>query len=538
MPATHHANPRRLWPGIFVGLVVAVTAHAQTAAETKAPNRAVDITKKIDQHIDQKLAEQKIPASAEADDAEFVRRVTLDLIGRVPTATEAAAFLQDKTADKRARLIDDLLARPEYGRHFGILWQNRVVPLNGENTREFNKALFVWFAEGFNRNRPWSETVSALLLAEGELGKEPTLGFYLSPANQVDRYVQAERVAGSVAQLFLGVNLRCAQCHNHPFAKWKQTEFWGVAAFFGRVGYTKETKEKRLVESPQIVTKDSAPMVTARADATIQIPGKEKVVKARFLEGEEPALDPKESFRAAFVKWLVSRDNHRFSAAAGNRLWAHFFGRGLVNPVDDIHDDNPPSHPELLKLLAEEFAASGYDQKHMIRCLCNTRAYQRSSRPVAGNKSDRELYSHMNLKQLSPEVLWDSLAMVMDGMMIDKDLVKSVANPGRAFWVMSFNSQEAGEDAGRYTHGVPQTLKMLNSQLMHANSPAIRKVFQDKLSWEQSTDLIYLSALSRRPTPAELKVWERFRDETRNAESTYRSMLWALLNTSEFVFNH
>jgi hypothetical protein len=536
MPGIRLANHRHLGLGIAAVLLAVSTLPAQTLP--KGPGKGVDVARRIDEEIDRKLAEQKIPASPQADDAEFVRRVTLDLIGRVPTAAEAVAFLDDKTADKRARLIDDLLGRPEYGRHFGILWQNRIVPLNGENTREFNKTLFVWLAEGFNANRPWGQTVSALLLAEGELGKEPTLGFYLSPANQVDRYVQPERVAGSVAQLFLGVNLRCAQCHNHPFAKWKQTEFWGVAAFFGRVGYTKEAKEKRLVESAKIITKDGAPMASARPDATIQIPGKEKIVKARFLEGDEPALDPNESFRGAFVKWLVSAENHRFAAAASNRLWAHFFGRGIVNPADDIHDDNPPTHPELLKLLAAEFAASGHDQKHLIRCLCNSKAYQRSSRPLPENKADRELYSHMTLKQLSPEVLWDSLAMIMDGRMIDRDLVKSVADPGRGFWVMSFNSQEAGEDATRYTHGVPQTLKMLNSGLMHANSPTVRAVLKDKLTWEQSSELIYLTALARRPTPDELKLWEKYRDEVKNPERTYRTMLWTLANTSEFVFNH
>jgi hypothetical protein len=430
-----------------------------------------------------------------------------------------------------------LLARFEYGRHFSILWQNRIVPLNGENTREFNTRLFLWLADGFNRNRPWGQTVSELLLAEGDLAS-PTMGFYMSSANQVERYVQADRVTGSVAQLFLGVNLRCAQCHDHRFAKWKQTDFWGVAAFFGRVGYTRETKEKRLVESAKIIGKDGAPMATARPDASILIPGKGSVVKARFLEGEEPALAPTESFRAAFVKWLVARGNQRFATAAANRLWAHLLGRGLVNPVDDIHDDNPPSHPELLKLLADEFAASGHDQKHLLRCICNSKVYQRSSRPLPANRDDQSLYSHVPLKQLSPEALWDSLATVMDGVAIDRDLAKSVANPGRHFWLAAFNSQEAGEDATRYTHGVPQTLKMLNSMLLHARSPVGQRIHQEKLSWEKASELIYLTALSRRPTKEEMTLWEKYRDEVKNPELTYRTMLWALLNTSEFLFNH
>jgi hypothetical protein len=497
----------------------------------------VKVAADIDSQIDKRLADEKIPASAQADDAEFLRRVTLDLIGRVPTYDEAVAFLDSKADDKRSKLIDGLLDSFEYGRHFGTIWHNRIVPLNGENTREFNNEMFRWLAEGLNRNRPWSETVADLLLAEGDL-KAPAMGFYMSSANQVERYVQADRVAGSVAQLFLGVNLRCAQCHDHRFAKWKQTEFWGLAAFFGRVGYTQETKEKALVESAKAIDKGSQPLATARADATIAIPGKDTVVKARFLEGDEPELDPAKPFRPAFVKWLTAKENERFAQAAANRLWAHFLGSGLVNPVDDIHPDNPPSHPELFKLLSREFADSGHDLKHLIRCICNSQAYQRTSRPLPENKQDVILYSHAPLKQLPPEAIYDSLALIMDGLMTDKDLVKSVSNPGRGHWVFSFNSQEAGEDATRYTHGVPQVLKMMNSMLSHAISPVIRKVFQDKLTWEQATERIYLTALARRPLAEELKIWEKYRDETKNLETTYRNMLWALVNGSEWIFNH
>src|SRR6185437_2132280 len=332
-------------------------ARAESPPKPSTSHRPAEIVAEVDRAIDQKLAEKRLPASPQADDAEFLRRVTIDLIGRVPTAGEASAFLDAKSSDKRARLIDDLLARPEYGRNFGILWHNRVIPLSTENSRELNPKLFLWFVEGFNRNRPWSQTVSELLLAEGDVKKTPTLGFYLSGANSVERYVQADRVAGSVSQLFLGVNLRCAQCHNHPFAKWKQTEFWGVAAFFGRVGYTQKNKEKILAESPKIVNKDSQPVATARPDATILIPGKNKAIKARFLEGEEPKLDPNQSFRAPFVKWLTAPTNERFAAAAVHRLWAHFLGRGLGNPVDDMHDDNPSTHPAVMKMLTRELAS-------------------------------------------------------------------------------------------------------------------------------------------------------------------------------------
>ena len=456
----------------------------------------------IDAAIDAALADKKMPASPQADDAEFLRRVTLDLTGTIPTAEQAAAFLDSKEPDKRVKLIDELLASSLYGRHFGTLWHNRIVPLSPENTRNFDKPLFLWLANGFNNDRPWSKTVSELLLAEGERAKNPALGFYLSPLNSVEDYVQADRVAGSVSQLFLGVNLRCAQCHNHPFASWKQTDFWGVAAFFGRVGYTRETKELRLTESRKIRNKDNQPVETARDDASIPIPGKNKFVKARFLGGEEPALAADESFRAAFVAWLTAPRNDRFHKAAVNRLWGQCFGRGLVNPIDNMHDGNPASHPALLQMLADEFAASGDDQKHLLRCICNSKAYQRSSRPESGNIEDATLCSHMALKQLSPEALHDAVAQVCDGRLVDgKDLVKSVTNPGRDHWLWTFSTQEAGEDATRFTHGVPQVLQMLNSQLTNARPPLVLQLCRDKAPVEQAVEKLYRAPWPDGPAP-------------------------------------
>jgi hypothetical protein len=522
---------------LAVGLLALNTA-ASTAEPSRPARTTAQVAADIDRLIDKQLAEKKVPASEQADDAEFLRRVTIDLIGRVPTADEARSFLARRESDKRTKLIDDLLARPEYGRLFGTLWHNRIIPLTPEHTRELKPKLFVWLAEGFNRNRPWSQTVSELLLAEGDVKESAPLAFYLSSANSVEGYVQADRVAGSVAQLFLGVNLRCAQCHKHPFARWKQADFWGVAAFFGRVGYTKETKEKRIVESAKIIGKDGQAQLTARPDASTEIPGKSKVVRARFLAGTEPALDPSAPFRPAFVKHLTSPDNEQFARAGANRLWAHFLGRGLVNPVDDIHPDNPATHPEVLTLLARAFAASRYDQKYLIRCICCTRAYQRSSRPLAKNRLDTELYSHQPLRLLAPEVMYDSLALVMDGVKIDKDLVKSVSNPGRGFWIASFSSQEAGEDATRYTHGVPQVLKLLNSMIMHAHSPNVHMLHKEKVVWDKAVDHLYLAALSRFPRNDERILWQKYRDKVNNLDMTYRDMLWTLLNSSEFIFNH
>jgi hypothetical protein len=504
----------------------------------KATRPPDQVAAEIDRAIAKELEAKKVPASPLADDAEFIRRATLDLIGRTPLGERAGAFLDSPDSSKRGKLVDELLASPEYGRHFGTLWHNRIIPLNSENTREQQTSLFLWLAEGFNRNRPWSDMVADLLLAEGEIAKNPTTRFYMSPANTLEGYVHADRVTGSVTELFLGVNLRCAQCHDHPFAPWKQTEFWEMAAFFGRVGFTRKTGEKVLVESKEIMGRGSNP-TTARADASIAIPGKDKVLKAKFLGGKAPVLDPERAFRPAFVAWLTGPDNERFAQAAVNRLWHHFFGRGLVNPVNDMHEENASSHPEVLDLLTREFIASGHDQKHLIRCICGSQAYQRTSKPLPENRADTKLFSHMALRQMSAEALFDSLMMILDGARYEKDLAKSVSNPGRHFWTQAFADIKSDNDPLRYTHGVPQALKMLNSSLTNGGEvPLIRQLLKDKAPEDKALDALFLEALARRPSAEERREFAELLREVRDPMTGYRNVWWVLLNSSEFVFNH
>jgi hypothetical protein len=277
----------------------------------------------------------------------------------------------------------------------------------------------------------------------------------------------------------------------------------------------------------------------ARADASIQIPGKQKIVKARFLKGEQPQLDPEKPFRPAFVSWLTSPSNERFAEAAVNRMWHHFFGRGLVNPVNDMHEDNPATHPELMRILTKEFIASGHDLQHLIRCIVLSDTYQRTSRPLAGNKKDQELYSHAALRQLSAEQLFDSLYMVLDGVRYDKELLKSVTNAGRHFWLQSFSDVRHDITPTRYTHGVPQVLRLLNSSLTNGGEvPLIRKLVRDKTPRDKALDILYLEVLARYPTGEERTLFATFLAEIPDATTAYRNVWWVLLNTSEFAVNH
>jgi hypothetical protein len=310
-----------------------------------------------------------------------------------------------------------------------------------------------------------------------------------------------------------------------------------MTVFFGRIGYTtKQTYFKVLTESKDIRNKDGQPIATARDDATVAIPNKRTAVRARFLDGTEPALSPDEPFRLALSAWVTSRDNPLFARAAVNRTWAHFFGRGLVNPVDDIVNDKP-THPELFDKLARDFSASGHDLKLMIRGICLSKAYQRSSRPLADNKADTRLYSRMTLRQLRGEQLVDSLLMIVDNRRYDKDLLAPLRDGGRCRLVEML----AGDDDPlRYGHGVPQALTLMNSTLMGYRKQVVVQALEGNKPWEKALEHLYLGVLARRPEPAEVALFTRFRDEQPNKprDQLYDQIAWTLANSSEFLFNH
>jgi hypothetical protein len=525
--------------GLYVFGTGLLSAPGQPARPPASEHSPADVARLIDHAIDRALSEAKVKASPPASDGEFLRRVTIDLIGRIPTAERAAAFLADQRPDKRVRLVDELLASPEYGRNFATIWFNRIGPRSGfsEGGNRIEYSLFPWLADQFNRNRPWGEMVADMLCAEGDINKNPATGFYIAEANTTDGVVHAERVTGMASQLFLGINLRCAQCHNHPFARWKQTDFWGLTAFFGRVGYTtKPTFFKVLTESKDIRNKDDQPIPTARPDATALVPGKNTEVRARLLDGTEPKLDLNQPFRKVLSAWMTSRDNKLFARAAVNRMWTHFFGRGLVNPVDDILNELP-THPELFEQLGDEFIASGHDLKYLARSICLSQVYQRTSRPLPDNKRDEQLYSHMPLRQMRPEPLVDSLMQIVDGRTFDKDFLEPFRNGGRSRLIETLPTDD---DPAHYSHGLPQMLTLMNSTLMGYRKKLVVQALDGKMSWERTLEHLYLGVLTRKPDVGEVTLFTRYRDEhkTTPKDQLYAQIVWTLINSSEFLFNH
>jgi hypothetical protein len=374
-------------------------------------------------------------------------------------------------------------------------------------------------------------------------------------ANRMNNFPRPADIASTAGKLFMGVQLRCSQCHDHPYVdEWKHEDFWGVAAFFSEVrdhGMLPDgnSRDPALYDRPNPdEKKETGYMNRLKRAGLLPPPGNGQIaipevtdptktlrlVKARFFLGEEPLPSPpggegtpKESYRGRFAAWLTSADNPYFARAAANRLWAHFFARGLV-AVDDSRPNQPPSHPELLDLLEREFKSAGFSQKRLIRAICNSQAYQRTSRPLPGNKDDQELFSHMAIKMLNADQALDSLSVAVGR--------TPPAGKNRDQQTAIFATSEADDDRTEFSHGIPQFLQMMNAGLANSSPPIIGKLTAGK-SKEDAVRGLYLAALSRPPRADEMSRMLAFL-ESGESNQRYRDIYWVLLNSAEFILNH
>lgn len=530
-------------PGVPFRLLLSACLFAVPASAAERKSDPAAVATSIDRAIDARLKTAKVVAAPAADDATFLRRASLDITGRVPTAERAVAFLDSKDPAKRRLLIDELLARSAYGEHFAILWADLLTAPDTVTAAE--KTLFrTWLAEGFNAGRGWDALVRDMLTVEGRTGPA---AFTIAASD--NGRVMPNLLAAATTRHFLGIQLQCAECHKHPFTDWKQDDFWGVAAFFAQVRNDKAGK------TPAGVT-ETAPMMAkgkpTKQTGSIAIPntaGKAagRLVKARFLDGGEPTLPTEGAYRPALADWVTGPENPYFARAAVNRLWAHFHGRGLVNPIDDQHSGNQPSHPALLTLLADEFRASGYDLKHLIRCVCQANVYQRSGRPVSGNADDAELFSRMAAKVISPDSLYDALCGATGLDKLNVSAGKDAADSGRARkggaetprdrFVRLFRTRDTDSAATDYTHGIPQALGLMNDPQFNQATPLIARLVREGLPRERAVEQLYLSALARRPTADELRRVGLYLDGQKDAARGYQGVQWALINSPEFILN-
>ena len=496
---------------------------APAAAPTQPDTTAPELARRIDAVIDAALSAAKVQPSPRSSDAEFLRRVWLDIVGVIPTADEAAGFLDSTDPNKRAKLIDKLLADSRYGRHMADEWSEKLFPRTSDNRKISAKPLYDWLEKQFADNVPWDKMATELLTATGDQDDHPAVTF--AAGN-----ITADKMTDRVARLFMGVRLECAQCHNHPFTEWKQADYWHTAAFFTKVRYSNGNPNPQRGNTVGIA---EAPRIVAG-----KLPESAKLLPPQFLGGDKPKLDPQQPYRPVFARWLTSADNKFFAKAMANRTWANLFGRGIVNPVDDMIDEHEASHPELLTLLAADFTKSHFDVKHLTRAICLSEAYQRSSRPAAsGDKADK-LFAHMAVKVMMPQQLFDSLVSaigVPDAMRERAN--KATATKGRQMTprdnFVTFFTVGGEDDPTEYEAGIPQALRLMNNGQMQRAFVMGRELSAKPLP--QALDRLYLATLSRRPTEVERAKLASHIAKSDAKPNALGDVIWAVLNSSEFT---
>ena len=510
------------------------------ASEALAADSA-PLSARIDQQIEATWKANGVTPAPLADDAEFLRRVYLDLAGRIPAVSEVRDFLADKSPDKRAKLVDQLLERPSYSQHFGSLWRREWLPQTVSNPQlQFVGVQFEpWIRDRLRENMPYDKIVRELLTAEpsGGVGRgqpfEPN-AFGRAAFLQVNE-MKPENVAAAASRLFLGIKLECAQCHDHPFETYSRQQFWEFASFFAGL----QPVNPRIGRAP-------AEAIEIRA---LTIPGLEKKVSAKFLDGKEPKFQEKISSRVTLMDWMSAKDNPYFARNAVNRMWANFFGVGIIDPLDEPGEKNPPSHPELLNDLARSFAASGYDLKYLIRAIVNSRTYQRSSASTSASTNSAErTFSRMHVRGLTPQQLFDSLSLAT-GYRGDVPLAQRqfvAPNTPRGEFLARFASTERLSDVQT---SILQALTLMNSKfigemtsLNESKSELLAGVVASPFfDTRQRIETLYLATVSRFPREAELKKLIAYVDKggaTGDPNKALADVFWSLLNSSEFAFNH
>ncbi|MCA9040337.1 MAG: DUF1549 domain-containing protein [Planctomycetaceae bacterium] len=489
----------------------------------------------IDGLVWKNLKELKLLPSEPAPDHTFLRRAYLDIIGRAPTAEEARAFLTDTSDDKRVRLIDHLLEQPEYAEFWSTKWADLLRP---NPYRVGIKAVMnydAWIRESFRENKPYDQFAHELITAQGSTFRNGAVTLYR------DRRTPDE-ITTMVGQLFLGIRLDCARCHHHPFEIWGQEDFYSFAAYFAQI------KHKGTGLSPPI--SGSEEMIFDGPGGEVKHPLTNEVLAPKPLFGEAPEINEETSRREALAIWMTSKENPFFSQTMANRVWADLMGRGMVEPVDDLRGTNPAVNQELLTALGEDFAAHDFNIKQLIRRICTSYVYGLSSHPVERNMVDTRNYSRYYRQRLRAEVLFDSIIQVTGAKESFQAMPAGVSS--KELWTTridslfldAFGRPDPNQDppCERTTDTtIVQALHLMNSEELYKkvtgeNGNAAKLIASDKTN-EEIIDELYLSIYSRFPDAEErAAALALYNVDGTNRKVVTEDLMWAMLNTPEFVF--
>ena len=483
----------------------------------------------VDTHVHNKLRQLRYLPSEDASDEHFMRRVYLTVIGVLPSVDEVRTFLADTADDKRSQLIDELLDRPEYATFWTMRWadllQLKDETVSGRGVSKYHH----WIVDAFAENMPFDEFVRQLLTAEGSPFLNP-------PANYYRTLGKTDECTEATAQLFLGVRIQCAKCHNHPFERWTQDNYYGLSAFFNRVKRKAGSRPDEMV----VWMASTGEVTQPRTQKTMQ----------PWLPGKGSGTHGETDRRTVFARWLTSTENPYFAHVAVNRLWSHVMGRGIVEPVDDFRVTNPPSNVELLEALATDFRESRFDQKQILRVILNSRTYQRSARPNAFNQGDHKYFSRRFEKLLAAEQLLDAICHLtripenFEGVPLGTPAT-ALANPPKHEFMKVFGQPDRSTACAcerSSESNLAQAIQLFNGPLIHAKLGNKDNRFHQAIGAERSDDEVicelYLAGLCRQPEPAEIEAARAHIGSKENRSEAFEDICWALINTNEFLMQH
>ena len=485
----------------------------------------------IDQLVHQKLRKLQIQPSGLCTDEEFLRRVYIDIVGLLPTAGEYQQFMADSSPDKRARLIDELLTRKEFVEMWVMKWAELLQIRQVNNRVTYKSALryFNWVQDKLANNVPMDQMVQELIGSSGGTFSNAATNYY---QNETDTLKTAE----NVAQVFMGMRIQCAQCHNHPFDRWTMDDYYAFASFFSQIG-------RKRGEDPR------EQIIYNRGGGEVKHIVTNKPLPPKFLGGAVPDLKGRDR-RVVVAQWLASPENPYFATNLVNIVWAHFLGRGIIHEVDDVRVSNPPVNEALLQELGKRFTDYHYDFRRLVRDICNSRTYQLSTATNETNATDLANFSHANLRRLRAEVLLDTINQVTNtqekfrGLPLGARAVQIADGNTSSYFLTTFGRATRETVCScevKMEPNLSQALHLINGTTVNnkiSQGKIIQTMLAEKKSPEDVLSHLYISALSRKPDEKEIAALQTALKEDKNAQAVLEDFFWALLNSQEFLFNH
>ncbi len=486
----------------------------------------------IDELVLSKLKKIRLNPSELCSDEEFLRRVSIDLVGLLPTVDEYNAFVADNDPGKRTKKIDELLNRKEFTEMWVSKWSEWLMMRSGGTGQISDKSIvqyYQWLVEQIGNNVPTDEMVRKILSSTGGTFSSPATNFYELERDQL-------KVAENVAQVFMGMRIQCAQCHNHPFDRWTQNDYYEFAAFFSQVGRKQgEDVRERIIFN--------------RGGGEVKHPVTGQNSVPKFLGGNRPDVAGKDR-REVLANWLASPENPFFATNLANRVWQHFFGIGIVEPVDDVRVSNPPSNPELLQTLATKFTEYNYDFRKLVRDICLSKTYQRSTQRNETNMTDELNFAHQSVRRIKAESVLDIISQVTQTkddfakLPVGARAVQIADGQTSTYFLTTFgraSRETACSCEVRMEPTLSQALHLMNGDTVNVKmkqGKVLEKLIEQKLPPMEVVEQLYISCLTRRPTEQEKARLQPLFAEGSNVQQSLEDIYWALLNSREFLFNH